>query len=608
MDPLTLLVGAVVGALATLTVARLTARPPAAAPPPLPTSLPTPPPLPTPLPLPPPTPVPTPPPPPVSPDPAPPPAPEVRVVALRCPQCGGDVEARHGTTRCAYCDVPIAVQGAPAPRPQARARPDRPPPFVPTTPATVREDAFGRFGLAVLRQPIHAAPRETMRWVPIDAARAGLFLLRVVDPGARGGARVPVDDPALLDALARAATDSLRQRRDPGLAAKAALRALADSGQPGALECFVAVFDAERSVVTTYNAGCRGPLVHASIEERRTIDVTNEGRLLERVLLQGDPAAFANGREVSLAAGDAVVVVSAGVAGDGRGWSGGARCVHEALRAGWPGGAPGTLARGVLDGFWAGRETASAAHEAPCGDLFVVAVTVKSNAELRGAVTVDLPAPRTFETERFALALAPAPGAYLAWRPLDGRRRATVLVWLEGLAEAELGDRVTAAALEVLGGTTGDNDNPRAAGRRGLAAAGLDDDPRVRALVLWLGDEHGKVAFFTRGWRAPLDLLPRGQRGGSGQQFDAGGEHWPKDGGRLLFYGGLPVKERAQHLDTLAGLWPGGKASALYALALHHEDEAAAADLLLAVCRAARTDAPDAPLDGLCVLERRADA
>lgn len=531
-------------------------------------------------------------------------------MALRCPQCGGDIEAHGAATRCAYCDVPIVVQGhrPPPPRPE-RQRADRPPPFQPTAAATLREDAFGRFGIAVLRQPIWPEPRETMRWVPIDAQRAGLFLLRVVDPGARGSERTPREDPVLLDALARATQDSLRARRDPGLAAKAALRALADSGQPGALECFVAVFDAERSSVLTYNAGCQGALVHASIEERRTIDAASErGGVLERLLLLGNPEAFANGRTVTLAAGDAVVVSSAGVAGEGRGWAHGARCTHEALRAGWPGGAPATLARGVLDAFWSERERASRAHEPPCGDLFVVAVTVKSNAELRPAPsTDDAPAPRTFSTERFALAFSPAPDAYVAWRPLDPRRRATVLVWLEGPGAQQHGDDVTAGVLEVLGGATGDNDNPRAAGRRGLTRAGLQDDPHVRALVLWLGDEHGKVAFFTRGWRPPLDLLPRGERGGSGQQFDEGGEHWPKDGGRLLFYGALPVKERAQHLDTFAGLWPGGKASALYATCLHHEDEATPTDLLQAARRAARTDAPDAPLDGLCVLGRRGE-
>lgn len=598
---MTVVVSALAGAGAALVVTRLSQpRPgPATPAPPLP-----PPPAAAPPPAPPPPPQPASPPP--SPAPAAParePEPTIWIVALRCPQCGGDLEAHGAATRCAYCDVPIAVQGLPPARPRPPRRPDRPPPFQPTTAATLREDAFGRFGIAVLRQPIWAEPRETMRWVPIDEQRAALFLLRVVDPG-RGSERVPRDDPALLDALARAAQESLRARRDPGLAAKAALRALADSGQPGALECFVAVFDAERSAVVAYNAGCRDALVHASIEERRTIQaVPDRGGLLERVLLLGDPEVFANHRPVPLAAGDAVVVASAGVAGEGRGWSHGTRCTHDALRAAWPGGAPATLARAVLDDFWAERER-SGAPEPPCGDLLVVALTVKSNAELRPAPAAA-PEPRTLETERFRLALCPGPDAYLAWRPLEARRRATVLVWLEGPGARERGDEVTAGALEVLGGATGDNDNPRAAGRHGLARAGLADAPDLRALVLWLGDEHGKVAFFARGWRAPLDLLPRGHRGGSGQQFDEGGEHWPKSGGRLLFQGALPLRERAQHLDAFAALWPGGKASALYATCLHHEDEATAADLFRAVCRAVKTDAPDAPLDGLCVLERR---
>lgn len=610
MDPLTLLVGVLAGVGVAVIFQRLSGQ--RAADPPLALDVPRPPdPLPTPKPAPAPAPPPLP-----RPPPPPPPTPEppVRVVALRCPQCGGDVASDGDAVRCAYCDVPIVIEGRhrPPSRPAPERQKNKPAPYQPTAAATVREDVFGRFGLAVLRQPIHADARETMRWVPIDASRAGLFLLRVVDPGSSGSDRVPREDPALLDALARATQDSLRARRDPGLAAKAALRALSDSGEPGGLECFVAVFDAERSDVVSYNAGCAGALVHASIEERRTIDAASDRHgVLERLLLAGDPRTFANGPTTSLAAGDAVVVCSAGLAGDGRGWSSGNRSVHETLRAAWPGGAPGTLARGALDAYWTQRERAHDAHEAPVGDLFLVAVTVKSNKELHGDVPVGTPAPRVLETERFELAFAPSPDAYVAWRPLDARRRATVLVWLEGIpAERSrpLGDAVTAGVLEVLGGTTGDNDNPRAAGRRGLHAAGLADDPAVKLLVLWIGDEHGKVAFFARGWRTPLDLDARGSRGGSGQQFDEGGEHWPKDGARLVFVGSLPVKERAQHLDTFVGLWPGGKASALYAVCLHQEDSATSSEFFEAVCKAVGTDVQDAPLDGVLVLGRKPTA
>jgi hypothetical protein len=616
VDPLTLIVGVFAGIGVAVVFQRLTSPPPSAPPaldtrprPPDPEPEPAPAPTPRPTPaLPPPLPEPPPPPPP-APEPV---APPVRVVALRCPQCGGDVASDGNAVRCAYCDVPIVIEGRhrPPARPAAERAKNKPAPYQPTTDATVREDVFGRFGLAVLRQPIHADARETMRWVPIDASRAGLFLLRVVDPGSSGSERVPREDPALLDALARATQDSLRARRDPGLAAKAALRALSDSGKPGALECFVAVFDAERSNVTSYNAGCAGALVHASIEERRTINAGSDRHgVLERLLLAGDPQTFANGSTTSLAAGDAVIVCSAGLAGDGRGWSNGNRCVHETLRAAWPGGAPGTLARSVLETYWTERETAHDGHKAPVGDLFLVAVTVKSNKELHGDAPVETPTPRTLETERFELAFAPSADAYVAWRPLDARRRATVLVWLEGLPAASaqaLGDAVTAGVLEVLGGATGDNDNPRNAGRQGLHAAGLFDDTAVRILVLWIGDEHGKVAFFARSWRTPLDLDARGNRGGSGQQFDEGGEHWPKDGARLVFPGALPIKERAQHLDTFAGLWPGGKASALYATCLHQEDEATAADFFQALCKAVRTDVKDAPLDGVLVLNRKA--
>src|SRR5207249_2183456 len=105
--------------------------------------------------------------------------------------------------------------------------------------------------------------REAMIWVPLDEQRAAIYLLRIVEEP-RSNPSKPLAGP--LGELALATTKSLRERRDPGLAVKAALRALDQSRSPGLLEAFVAVFDSKKSELTTVNAGCPGALVHASVE------------------------------------------------------------------------------------------------------------------------------------------------------------------------------------------------------------------------------------------------------------------------------------------------------------------------------------------------------
>ena len=67
-----------------------------------------------------------------------------------------------------------------------------------------------------------------------------------------------------METIAEAALERLRERRDPGLAIKAALQALSDREQPGWLEGFVALFDAEQSQVVACNAGCASALIRAT--------------------------------------------------------------------------------------------------------------------------------------------------------------------------------------------------------------------------------------------------------------------------------------------------------------------------------------------------------
>jgi len=544
------------------------------------------------------------------PAPSPPAAPELRLVAYQCPQCGGSVEipSAGAILNCAYCAAAIRIEGRTAPdRPQPPPRSGRPPradAFAPPRQPTLSEHEFGRFQVTILRQAIHAAPREAMRWLPLDERRAGLFLLRVVSEE-RASEGQPACEESVLASVAAATEASLRERADPGLAAKAALRALEATRAPGLLEAFLAVFDAEKSRVTTFNAGCKAGLILSSVEEGRQIDITRAGDLLRRLDLRGKPETFANGRQIELSADDAVVVTSAGVAGGGRGWRHGQRSVYQTLPKVWPGRTTSEVASAILSDYWDERSSASHAAEAPVGDLFVVALHVRSNLELADAAPTPELSTRSFATPRFDLALATSPEAYLDWRELPDQKR--MLVWLEGLGAEEnaaRGQAFAAAAFETMSRVAGNHDRPLDGGRDGLAAAKLEESP-ARALVLYLDDVHGKLAFFLRGWGVPFELSPRGGPGGSLQQFAEGGHAWVKPGGRLVLPGLLPLERTIAKLGDLAGAWSGGKASALYATCLDHEDEATSQGFLAALARAARVDVSDADLGGVAVISEK---
>lgn len=334
--------------------------------------------------------------------------------------------------------------------------------------------------------------------------------------------------------------------------------------------------------------------------------MTREGKLLGRLDLRGKPEVFANGRVLELAADDALLATSAGLAGGGRGWRYGQRSVFQSLPKVWPGRPPSEVASAVLSDSWEARSAAPHAAEPPVGDLFVVALHVRSNLELAGEAPPLELTPQTFATPRFDLALAADPEAYLDWRELPEQKR--MLVWLEGLGPEEnqtRGQVFADAAFEVMGRVAGNHDRPLEGGRAGLAAAELEEGG-ARALVLYLDDVHGKLAFYLRGWGVPFELSPRGQRGGSLQQFAEGGHAWVKAGGRLVLPGLLPLDSKVARLADLAGAWSGGKASALYATCLEHEDQATSEGFLRALAGAARVDVAGADLGGVAVVSEKA--
>lgn len=571
--------------------------------------------------------------PPTPPAPTIPDPPELSLVAYHCPQCGANVEIPDGESRvtCVWCDVSLRIEGRGVFRPvlpeRRRADRSRPPAYVPPGNATMATRVTGRFEASVLRQPLYEEdPRESLRWMAISPHRTGILLIRVLVDGA------PVASADLLAALGRPAAATLAERSDPGLAVKAALRVLSEAGPEDAeLEMFCAIFDSERSTVTFVNAGCKTALIHCSREEGRPIDAARSSSPLKPVDLTANPDRLANQAPLQLATGDVVVLTSAAVAGRGRGWSGGQRVAFETLRKSWTKRTPGELATTILDHYWRDRDD----PKKPVGDLFVVALGVAGNRALLAAASdaPSLPGPALpaasaaileHETAAFTIAISHSASARTEVCELHSRRHALILA--EGLTEEgddEAWTRLVRRVRFVLDGETGDNENPRRAGREALGLAGVEDRP-VSLLVVMLGDEHGKIAFFTKGWGPAVALDPRGDRGAASLQcFDGGGEAWPRPGGRLLLPGRLVLGKGPKGLPAIAAKWPGGKASALYETCRDHEDHATARPLLealreaVAIDRAAgslarsagesgeASDEPGEAFSGLAIIDRR---
>ncbi len=513
---------------------------------------------------------------------------QLELVAYHCPQCGGNVkiDSLVANVKCLHCDCVLKVEPKRADpsekKPRSRGA-DKPPPFLPPREPTVVTKELGRYDVTLLRQSITETAGEAMVWVPLDEKRAGVYLVRVVEEG-KGSSAKPVPGP--LGEIALAMTRSLRERRDPGLAVKAALRALEASRAPGMLEAFAGVFDSDRSELVTLNAGVNGVLVHASVEEGRTMSGSwDRGSLDRRQLRTNNQDAFANRSPTHLARGDVLVVSSLGER----------RSIHEALDKHWNADSL-EIARAVHTAYWDERINSWDAHVPPVGDVLIIGVRVRGNSEIRSAPDVPLTV-KSFRSKLFDIAIAPAEGAFVDWRPLHSNRHQ--LVWLEGPGVTrEAGEKIVAAALEVSDGQTGDNDNPRRAGRDAGIPGG------VKALVIQVHDVHGKLSYWTRHWKSGFTLGTRSDRTPTHQQFDEGGDSWPRDGGRLLVPGELPITKAFAHLDQLPYHWQGGKASCLYELCKDHEDFAASESFVKAAAVAARRDDPNASLNGLGAVTR----
>lgn len=522
----------------------------------------------------------------------------MRLQAPHCPSCGAPLDVPVGAPRvtCGYCNSALVVH-------EERVSTNRPPPPrsqvddeetpYPEPDATLWTRESPRFELSVIEQRVPDTVPELFSGVELGEDRFAFVSLRVVDRDGR-----PVAHP--LDAAFAALKSSLENDGDPGLAANLALETLCAKAFEHRLECGVVLFEPRHMRVVPYAAGLGEGVLWASGEEGRCLTVGGHQQALERKLLRETADHFSNGREVQLAAGDLVLVPSAGFVGRGaRGYSNGLRALLDVANQ-HLGEAPLRVVTLAKNAFWVEFQKQRRSVVAPVGDVRLAAVRAIPPA-LVTAVPPGL-ASHVFRSRRFEVAALASPQDALKLYPLKKDRH--VLVWLSavagGLPEGAL-DVAARAALALLDGETGDNENPRQAGRDALEALGLAPES-VKLAVIQLFDEHERVKYFRHGWKQPVALGPRGFRGDSMQQFDEGGEATVHEGARLFFPGLLRYEGQHAQAQQLSTVWPGGKASRLYDALGAHWKTKKSEPALKQLALAALSDQPEASPAGLALV------
>jgi len=492
---------------------------------------------------------------------------------------------------CGYCRLNLSIERDRITSPRARPGEEAAEPAFEQPEATLSSRESPRFELSVLEQPIAGAPAQLWRGVDLSGDRFAFIELRLID-----AERHPVAGE--LEALFEAARDSLQDDGDPGLAANLALEAM--KGSAVRLEIGILLFDPRPMTLTAYQAGCGDATWWLSQEEGRALTLNRGRGALERKNLREARDHFSNDPPVRLATGDSVLWLSAGVLGRGDttrypiGVGPLLPVLNENL-----GEDPLRVVTLAKNAAWKAREASSWQRALrPIGDFSLAAIRAIPPVlveAIPGAGQVEL-----HRTGRFELAVRRTPGDAAAFHPLHGER--AVLVWLAPRTGRLAGDaleRASRAVLAVLDKPDhGDNENPRRAGREALAALGGDD---LDLAVIQLFDPHAKVAFFTHGWRAPIELLDRAKRSSS-RTFDQGGEAWLADGGRLFFPGALDAAGTVTALDGFAERWNGGKASRLYEAARAHWKTKSSERALEKLGRAAASDAKVSALPGLALV------
>jgi LSD1 subclass zinc finger protein len=523
----------------------------------------------------------------------------MRLQAPHCPACGAPLEVPEGASRvtCGYCAASLVVENAA--HTVRGKRPAAPPEAEPEAKAYDEPEAvlydkpFPRFELSAIEQKIAGAVQEVFMALELAEQRFCVVQLRCVD----GEGKPRLHD---LRAATEALTDSLAQDFDPGLAANLALEALCQKPFDARLEVSIVLFSPQRMRVDAYGAGWRDGMWWSSGEEGRCITVDAHHPALERKLLREEGDHFQNSRPIHLASNDLLVLPSPGFLGRGaRGYASGARVVTETLNA-HLGEEPLRVVTLCKNAFWPEFQKDLRHTPQPVGNVRVVAVRA-----LLPPLLETLPADAVVETHHsrhYGVSLFKGPRDATRLLKLHSDRAA--VVWLspvEGALPEGAMDTACKAIAEVLDGQTGDNENPRAAGRDALEALGLGVD-KVKLCVVQLFDAYHRVKYFRHGWKQPVALSDRGRDQGSMQQFDEGGEATVNPGHRLFFPGGARYEGSPHTPPQLAEVWPGGKASRLYEAMREHWKTKKGEVALGRLARALLSDQPEAGLSGVLLV------
>jgi LSD1 subclass zinc finger protein len=528
----------------------------------------------------------------------------MRIQAPHCPACGAPLDVPLGAPRvtCGYCNTSLVIeeervstrrQRPEAPRPGTEEDDEQP---YPEPDATLWAKVFPRFELSIIEQKIPQAVPEHFAGLELGEERFAFISLRVVD---KDGKPLAHDVSGAFEAL----RGSLEEDGDPGLAANLALEALCQRPFDHRLECAIALFEPRHMRVVTYAAGVSSGLLWASGEEGRTLSIDGHRGPLERKMLREAADHFSNGRVIHLAAGDLILIPSAGFMGRGaRGYSEGARVLHDVANA-QLGEEPLRVVTLAKNAFWVEFQRHRRSVTAPVGDVRVAAIRAIA-PRLVSALPTDV-APRTLRTRRFELSVLSRQVDAVELVPLHSDRH--VLVWLSpvkgGLPEGAL-QATLATVKAVLDGETGDNENPRQAGRDALAALEQSGLPRdaVRLCLIQCFDAYKRVKYFRHLWKQPLSLGQRGVRGDGMQQFDEGGEATVDEGHRLFFPGELVYENQHSVAESLATVWRGGKASRLYEALSVHWKTRKTEKALVQLAHAALSDEPKGSVGGLALV------
>ncbi len=529
----------------------------------------------------------------------------ISVSAAYCPNCAALLSFEPGQAHvtCSYCDASLMMdtgrvthrRSAAASGPGQAASGESAAPIAQPNPSLFVRDA-ARFRTRIIEQVAAdggTAPPDLFRTVELEEDRFAIVSMRCVDDDSKP---VPMDLEPAFEVL----SESLGDDGDPGLSANLALEELSGNPSFQKLECAIALLDPARTTAQVYSAGTRNAVFWVSTEEARPIIAGTSHQALERADLAKVGSQFDNSKVWSLAAQDLLVLASFAYLVDESMGSNFPRLMTQTLRD-HLGEDPQRVVTLIKNGFWEQREARRDAHEPLAGDLRIAAVGARL-ADVDAAEAAPEPTIEVFKSRHYHVAIQRAPKGGPDSPELDGVRfwplsdDRHALLWVqgpEGLAP-EAVDAGQDAVNSVLNSSSGDFDNARAAGRRAVealrAAHGLDP-AGLQMLVMHLSDEHQRIKFFARGWKAPITLGGRGLKPEhEQQQFDEGGECTVHQHARLFFPGALAYEGNVIKAQDFSERWYGGKSSHLYEAMRLHWRTRKSEKALMKMVRAAAAD------------------